>query len=234
MSDAPRPVGRFDWERLVMRAEIPTHLKTLALVIATHANRDGTNIRVGRQLLADILDASEHTVSVNRQTLVSMGFLELVKRGGGRAGDGTVNVYRLTDPGPGFLIFRLDPDGNRLIERKVGTRPKRRIDVKSASPESPVDNPDPAGQPSSNDVKPASHENSFHVKPTNDWCEAGFPLPVVTTTPLTPPLRNHLSSPPPEPVENPNRTTQSDPVRAPPTKRGATARSQPRKRRKRS
>ena len=233
MSEEPQPVGRFDWERLVMRAEMPTHLKALALVIAAHANRDGTGIRVGRTLLADILDASEHTVSVNRATLVSTGWLELVKRGGGRGGDGTVNVYRLTDPGPGFLIFRLDPDGNRLVERKVGKRSPRRIEVKSASPQSPVDNSDPADQAPSNDVKPTSHENGFHVKPTNDWSEAGFPLPLLTKTPLLLPLGDPPQLAASKPVENPKRVNGIDPVRAPPLAAVPRPRTQPRKRRKR-
>lgn len=212
----PQPVGRFDWERLVDRAEMPKHLKALAYLMAHYANNDGSNVRVGRKLLADILDDSEHTVSTNRETLVSMGFLTLVRRGGGRAGAGTVNVYQLTDPGPGFLIFRLDPDGNRLIPRKVGKRPPRRIEGKSASPQSPVDNSDPTEQDPKIDVKPTSPENHFHVKPASDWSEAHFPLPLLTTNPLPLPLGDHPQCVGTRGVDNPKGVNGTDPPRAPP------------------
>lgn len=233
MSDEPKPVGRFDWERLVDRAEMPKHLKALAYVMAHYANRDGSNVRVGRKLLADILDDSEHTVSTNREALVSMGFLTLIKRGGGRGGDGTVNVYRLTDPGPGFLIFRLDPDGNREIPRKVGKRPRKAIEVKSASPDSPVDNSDPGDLEPGNEVKPGSHENGFHVKRANDWSEAHFPLPVVTRTPLLLPLTDPPQFVAAQPVDNPKAVNGIDPPRAPPVAAVPKPRPQPRKRRKR-
>ncbi len=57
MSDEPQPVGRFDWERLVDRAELPAHLKATAYVLAHHADNDGSNVRCGRERLADITRA---------------------------------------------------------------------------------------------------------------------------------------------------------------------------------
>lgn len=232
MSDEPKPVGRFDWERLVMRAEMPTHLKALALVIAAHANNNGTGVRVGRKLLANILDTSERTAEVNRNTLVALGWLTLVKRGGGRGGEGRTNLYRLTDPGIAALVFRLDPDGNRVIERKIGKRPPQRIDAKPTSPQKPVDNPDPADLEPRNEAKPTSHENDFQAKPTTDWSEAHFALPLLTTKPLLLPLGDPPQFAATTAVEKPNGANGIDPPRAPPAKRAAT-RTQTRKRKKR-
>lgn len=233
MSDEPRPVGRFDWERLVDRAEMPQHLKATAYVLAHHANNDGSGVRIGRRLLADILDTSERTAEINRGTLVSLGWLRLVKRGGGRGGDGTTNLYRLTDPGPGFLAFRLDPDGNRIVERKTGKRPTRRIDAKPTSPESPVDNSDLGALEPTNEAKPTSHENDFHAKPTTDWSEAHFALPLLTTTPRVSGFPGYLTCPTAGPVDNPDGVNGTDPPRAPPLNGTHRPKPQPRKRRKR-
>lgn len=230
--DDPKPVGRFDWERLVARAEMPKHLKALAFAIAIHANNDGSSVRVSRRLLADILDDSERTVDVNRQALVSMGFLILVKKGGGTNRGGFVNVYQLADPGPGFLIFRLDPDGNRLIERKVGVSPKRRTDAKSASHQSPVDNHESVDHSAGADAKWASHQGPTEAKPTADRSEAHFALPLLTTNPPLLELGNQLTSAPPLPVDNPNGVTGNDAPRAPPVRR-VPPKPQPRKRKKR-
>jgi hypothetical protein len=206
----------------------------LAYVLAHHADNDGSNVRPGTRILADILDDSERTVEMNRQTLVSLGFLKLVKRGGGRNGQGTVNVYQLTDPGPGFLIFRLDPDGKRLIPRKVGKRPGRRIEPKPTSDEFPVDSPVPADLNDSNEPKSASVENDFQPKWNVDPTEAHFGLPLLTTTPLLLALGDHPQLVAARPVDNPEKDHQVEPARSPPAN-GAhrTRKPQPRKRRKR-
>lgn len=233
MSDEPQPVGRFDWERLVDRAEMPGHLKATAYVLAHHANNDGSHVRCGRERLADILDISTHTAGVNREALVAMGWLRLVKRGGGRNGEGTTSLYQLTDPGPEALIFRLDPDGNRLVPRKAGKRPPKRAEVKPTSPEKPVDNPGSADLGPDGEAKPTSHENEFQVKPVADSGEVGFALPLFTTTPRVSGFSNHPQLAGAWGVDKANGIHGVEPPRAPPAVGAHRPKTQPRKRRKR-
>lgn len=176
--DYPADVGRFDWEALIDRAELPKHLKTVAYVLAHRADGDGSHVRPGIALVADILDDSEKTTGDYINRLVELGWLRLVKKGGGTRREGKASVYQLTTPGPAFPM-RLEAKSNiRLIERPKGRKPQRKsdpkptsaqiaaetpTDLKPASPELPVDN--------LTDLKPASGQNPVdnvtELKPTS-------------------------------------------------------------------
>lgn len=173
---------RFDWERLVDRAELPRHIKTVAYVLAHHANSDGSNVRPGLQLVADILDCSEKVAGDYIARLLEVGLLRLVKKGGGTHRDGYASVYQLTTPGPA-LPQRLDPDGNRLVAKKKGRTPPRKTELKPASPRTlaavatdlnPASGDEVVDNPTDlNSASPQSHvDNSADLKSTSDQVAA--------------------------------------------------------------
>ncbi|BCN44692.1 helix-turn-helix domain-containing protein [Prescottella equi] len=74
---------------------------TAGVLIALHYYSDwttGDDARPGQKLLASLVGVSERTVSDALKRGVATGYVELVKRGGGRGGRGKANVYRLTLP----------------------------------------------------------------------------------------------------------------------------------------
>lgn len=108
-----RPIGRFEWERLVRRIVMPKEDKFLALMMATWADLDGTRVRPGTRWLMNATGDSERTVRRHITLLTKQwGLIELVSRGGGRGGQGRASEWRLTIPVD--LLERhtlLGPDG---------------------------------------------------------------------------------------------------------------------------
>jgi len=93
------PIGRYEWERLVRRAQLPKPVKLLALVLATYADPDGSRVRPGLPVLASVTGDSERNVRRILAHLVDdLGLLRQLARGGGRGGKGRASVYRLTIP----------------------------------------------------------------------------------------------------------------------------------------
>lgn len=94
-------IGRFDWEALIDQAELPKHLKSVAYVVAHAADHDGGNVSPGVTLVADILDNSEKTAGDHINRLAGLGWMRLVRKGGGRGREGKASVYQLTIPAQG-------------------------------------------------------------------------------------------------------------------------------------
>ena len=141
----PEPVTRFEWERLIRRAQVPAGVKLLAFVLATYADPDGTRVRPGVALLAS--DTGQASATVKRglaQLRDVYGLLEQVSRGGGRNGKGKAAEYR--------LVFPAD-----LLERVELAPLPRDSEITQMSPQtppSPVDNSDSG-------LTQESPENSF-------------------------------------------------------------------------
>jgi hypothetical protein len=96
---AARPVGRYEWEALLLRVEMPGPVKFLALVLATHADADGTRVRPGNARLVRITGQSKATVKRNLAIIRDdLRMLLRVSRGGGRNGQGRTTEYRLAIP----------------------------------------------------------------------------------------------------------------------------------------
>lgn len=150
------PTGRFEWERIVHRIVMPKPQKLLALVLAGHADPDGSRVRPGNDRLAAITGDSEKNVrrilGVLRDDL---GLVKVAKRGGGRWGTGRATEYQLTIPVD--LLERmevLDPDcsgpllsghpmsGHSDAEPAVDEVIRPDIWMSSHKTESPVDNSD--------------------------------------------------------------------------------------------
>lgn len=97
----PVPCGRFDWERVVREwpigkgAGVMTgRVKLVALICATHADPDGTRVFPGEEGLAKATGQGGSTCRRHLVTLVSLGLLVCLRRGGG----GKASEYRLTVP----------------------------------------------------------------------------------------------------------------------------------------
>jgi hypothetical protein len=150
------PAGRFDWERLVRRAQLPKPLKFLALVMATYADPDGSRVRPGLPVLSAVTGDSERHVSRLLTALVDSGLLEQVARGGGRGNRGRASVYRLTIPADLF-------DRMLLLSPEDLPADSEDIQVSGESCGQPVDEPvDNSVSPDIQVSAESGSENDFH------------------------------------------------------------------------
>lgn len=150
----PQPTPRFEWERIVRRVVMPSTQKLVALVLASYADRDGSRVRPGNEVLAAVTGQSERSVKRCLAALREVGLLVVSQRGGGRAGRGKATEYQLTIP--------VD-----LLDRVVLLQPGERTDsgavaVAPQSLRSSVDNP--VGSPVDNEDSGdtiVAYENEF-------------------------------------------------------------------------
>ena len=128
------PIGSFDWKRIVKRAELHRTTKLIAGFLGDFANSDGTEVRPGVELLADMAGVTTRTVKTHMKVLREAGLIEKTKHSRAR---GLADVYRLTVPGVDHapVLMRLDPDYDRL-----DTAPSA-VSVTSTATDMPVDNP---------------------------------------------------------------------------------------------
>ena len=103
-----KPMARFEWERIIRRAALPSQVKYLALMAATYGNTDGTSVRPGVERLARVMSVSEPTVKRNLSALRTAGFIERTKQGNRHAKKS--DEYRLTVPSDVLERLALDPD----------------------------------------------------------------------------------------------------------------------------
>lgn len=93
---ATRPASRFDWERVIRRANLPTTTKLVALLMATYADEDGTSIHPGEELLSRVTGINVRNTRTHVTRLRTVSLLLLVSRADrfrGRADE-----YRLVVP----------------------------------------------------------------------------------------------------------------------------------------
>ncbi|MFD6069295.1 helix-turn-helix domain-containing protein, partial [Amycolatopsis lurida] len=107
--NAPRPVGRYEWESVLRRVTLPDDLKYAALLLGTYADPDGTRVRPGEPELAAAMGKSKATARRRVSALQEMGFVRLVSRGGGRGAAARASVYRLTLPSDLLDRFEVRP-----------------------------------------------------------------------------------------------------------------------------
>ncbi|RSN26532.1 hypothetical protein DMC63_01465 [Streptomyces sp. WAC 05977] len=113
--DMVQPCGRFDWERIIRRADLPMRLKYTALTLATYADADGSRVRPGPAVLAAVMKQGESTVRKHLAALIEYGLIALVSRGGGRGGRGKSSEYRLTAPKDLFTRIPMLPPSERVL-----------------------------------------------------------------------------------------------------------------------
>ncbi|MEA5366060.1 hypothetical protein VA596_41490 [Amycolatopsis sp., V23-08] len=94
----PQACGRFEWERIVRRLELPMRVKFTAMMVASYADADGSRVRPGAEVLAAVTAQGASTIRKQLAALQEYGLLVLVSRGGGRSGRGRAAEFRLTVP----------------------------------------------------------------------------------------------------------------------------------------
>src|SRR5436190_23102192 len=98
-------IGRFEWERAVLRLAMPTTTKLVALTLAIYGSRDGSGIHPGEARLARELGLSERSVRGHLRTLRDLRLIVRESHGGSRSG--LADTYRLglpNDLDPALII----------------------------------------------------------------------------------------------------------------------------------
>jgi len=111
----PRPVGRFEWEAVLRRLELPKEVKYVGFVMATYADPNGTRVRPGAAELAAAVGDAESTLRRRVSFLRKHGLIAQTSRGGGRNGAGRATEYRLTLPVDLLEQFAIRPLGPARI-----------------------------------------------------------------------------------------------------------------------
>lgn len=221
MTEELMPARRYEWERIVRRIVMPKPYKLLALALATYADPDGSRIRPGAEVLADVTGDTERNV---RRLLAALrnrfGLLEIVSRGGGRGGRGKASEYRLTIPVDLMeRVEMLSPDGRR--DEPTGHLDVRSFDesediqVSGQTADEPVDNsesPDIQMSSQSTEAAPNDRTSNSVTKRMTGHSEAIDRTQLCPTTKLTkPPKRtntgSHLPAQPPDAREPPPTRT---------------------------
>lgn len=156
-------IGRFDWERLLRRCEFRgPSTKLVALLLATWASEDGSDVRPGRERLAAAAGISHKHVSTQLGKLEEIGLIYKVHNGSsyGRRG-GMASVYQLTCPSAFYEDFLKDPQATicYLVEVEIEDYKKEHV---NPSAHVPVDRAGKQGNPSSGvrRLTPQEHVNS--------------------------------------------------------------------------
>lgn len=175
--NAPRPVGRYEWESVLRRVSLPDDLMLAALLLGTYADPDGTRVRPGEPELAAALGKSKATARRRVSALQEMGFVRLVSRGGGRGPGARASVYRLTLPIDLLDRFevRPPPNGRRIAavtplihgERSF-TKNSAHPSVSSVTGASPVDNSETQLTQGLSAVPSSATENSAQITPSQN------------------------------------------------------------------
>lgn len=126
---ATQPATRFDWERVIRRANLPTTTKLVALLLATYADQDGTNVHPGVERLARVVGQSTRSVEKHLDKLRTVQLVVRTTRANRYLG--LADEYRLTVPLDLSGLDLLDPNENQR-QPKPGS---------GDSPDGPVDNP---------------------------------------------------------------------------------------------
>lgn len=170
MSLKNTPMGRFDWERVIARAELPSITKAVAMFIAMRANMDGSSAHPGERWLADVLGKTDRYIRAQIELLRSLGLIE--RTAFGRVDEG-FDTYQLTVPAADDipLRMRLNPNGHRYIPRP---EPKPR-------PRKAKDGPDATGSPlpEAGSDADATTGSPLPVDGPADPTATGSPLPEV-------------------------------------------------------
>lgn len=171
MAEGVRPL---DWQRALRRHPVPTDrsaARAAADALCEYApgrpkSGTGWTFFASVPKLATLAGVSERTIERGAQALRSAGFLELVKRGGGRGK--YANVYRLTVPElPPDLAGDTD-DNSRQIWREIG--PNSRQNVPELPPnhaETPATSGGPTEEYSTEEYSTENHSSQAGVLGTD-------------------------------------------------------------------
>lgn len=100
--------GRFEWERVLRRADLPHSVKGTGFLVATYASQHGTDIFPGRERLAADANLSEKSVGRHLTALRDAKLLTITKVHNRQAG--RADEYALTVPIDTTALNLLDPE----------------------------------------------------------------------------------------------------------------------------
>lgn len=146
--DPDRAAGRYEWERIVRRCELPSTTKLVAMMAASYANTDGSRIFPGTARLAAVCSLSERAVRAALGNLRDVGLLVRDVKGGMRGTKAYADVYHLAIPADLLeRVAMLGPDEEAHPNRHVvppGPLPNRHETTSQPARGSP--------QPASDDI----------------------------------------------------------------------------------
>lgn len=99
-SGVPRgvPMGLFEWQTVIRRAQLPAGVLGTALLLATYANKNGGSIWPGEERLSRVLGVTPRAVRRHLETLRAERYINRVKKQQWRSGHRTSDEYQLTRP----------------------------------------------------------------------------------------------------------------------------------------
>jgi DNA-binding transcriptional ArsR family regulator len=168
---------RYEWEGTVRRLALPRGVKLVAATMAQYANPDGTQVRPGRERVAEETGYSLKQVDRHLKTLRDLGLLVRVRMGSANGRRALADEYRLAIP-------------EDILDRVDLVKP---INV------GPVDNPPNSGRQMSGDQSDESDSSEPEQWTSDDDSSAGsldtgVPItghldvhPPTKTTPVTTP-----------------------------------------------
>ncbi|GAB3437382.1 hypothetical protein [Actinophytocola sediminis] len=175
MTDAePIPMGKFEWERLILRIAMPDLHQRLSLILAVFADADGTRVRPGNEILASVTRKTTRTVIRALNDLREWQLIAPVSRGGGRGGKGRTTEYRLTCPTDLLERFELLTPNLRPAPKSgdAQTSPQTvtsSVDNQSTTVDNPAETVDNSSTRNANEVTPVSPETANEVtNPANE------------------------------------------------------------------
>jgi DNA-binding transcriptional ArsR family regulator len=95
---APVPVDRFAWERALRRLTLSKDTRYVALVLATYADRDGSNAHPGQDVLAADCEVTDRTVRRHLARLLELGLIVRTFSGSTAGRRQLADVWQLTLP----------------------------------------------------------------------------------------------------------------------------------------
>lgn len=108
LPDHLRTIYTGEWLQYIARLKLPAGRKAVAVMLASFADSDGSNVRPAMKKLAAMAGLSEGKARAHVQALEKLGWAVTKVPGGGRHNP---TVYRLTRPADiSTAVFVLDPD----------------------------------------------------------------------------------------------------------------------------
>lgn len=201
------PVSRWEWEKLILRLELPTAAKVVALAAATYGNADGSRVAPSVPRLAVEMGWSDKHVQNQLSKLRGLGLLEVTRR----HSPGRPTQYQLTYPaaGVGSLAMRTDVDGYPVM---IGPRKAKRGGRKPKSTGTPVPVSEPVNENSSSGETP-SNQNPSSGETASADTHTGTPVPITESSPE---LEFHQTGTPVPGHRNSSSPDHKDQTKTPP------------------
>jgi DNA-binding transcriptional ArsR family regulator len=147
--DDLEPIGRFQWEQSLRMLALPWPTKSFGLLLATYADKNGTNIHPGEEHLARVTGLTQRSVRTHLAALRETYYLiERTERGSAGGRRSIADDYRLVLPNDSITRIGLVPheEATRPPETLTGQQDKLPIEAvdnqENTGSSFPVDNPD--------------------------------------------------------------------------------------------